>query len=31
MRKEITLKTYADLAKTVKQVYEKTSIVLSIA
>ena len=31
MCKEITLEKYVELAKTIKEVYEKTSIVLSIA
>ena len=30
MRKEITFKRYVELAKTIKEVYEKTSIILSI-
>ncbi len=30
LNREITLKKYVELAKTIKQAYDKTSIVLSI-
>jgi len=31
MGKEITFKKYIEIAKTIREVYEKTSIILSIA